>query len=376
MHPYGLRTWIEVDTKALAHNYSVFKKLIGTKVKLMAVAKSNAYGHSLIDYSVTMEKLGADALAVDSITEALALRKSGIGLPVLILGYTLPEKYIDAITHDIIVTISNFDALQAAIRAAKKSSKTLKAHIKIDTGFHRQGFFYHEMGKLVPLIKKNSGYIKIEGIYTHFAGTKNPSFPQDTLAQMALFEKALAKMHRAGFDRITKHASASYGTIAFPQAHYDMVRAGLAMFGLWPSKELEAAYGEMVSLQPALSWHTLIGEIKTVPKNGRIGYDFTESVKKDTRIAICPIGYWHGYPRTLSSIGKVVIKNKITRILGRVSMDMIAIDISNIPQVKIGERVTLIGQLNPAPLIASLADTSSYELITRINPLIKRIYTY
>lgn len=374
MHPHGLRTWIEIDTKTLAHNYSIFRKLIGKEVKLMAVAKSNAYGHSLIDYSIAMEKLGADALAVDSITEALALRKSGIQLPTLILGYTLPEKYIDAITHDIIVTISNFDAIQAAIRAAKKSSQILKVHIKIDTGFHRQGFFFHEIDKLIPLIKKNSRYIKIEGIYTHFAGTKNPSFPQDTLAQISLFEKALSKMHSADFSHITRHASASYGTIAFPQARYDMVRVGLAMFGLWPSKELEAAYGETITLKPALSWHTLIGEIKTVPKGGRIGYDFTESVSKDTRIAICPVGYWHGYPRALSSIGKVAVKNKITRILGRVSMDMIAIDISYIPQAKIGERVTLIGPLNPAPLIADLASTSSYEFLTRINPLIKRLY--
>jgi alanine racemase len=157
-----------------------------------------------------------------------------------------------------------------------------------------------------------------------------------------------------------------------------MVRIGISLYGIWPSKESEAYMGDMISLKPVLSWKTIIAEIKKLPKGAKVGYDCTEVLKKDSVIAVCPIGYWHGYPRALSSIGKVLINGEKAKILGRVCMDIIMIDITNIKNIKVGEEVVLIGKSESSEIsaddISALIDGSSYELLTRINPLIKRIY--
>ncbi|MCX6701615.1 MAG: alanine racemase, partial [Candidatus Zambryskibacteria bacterium] len=184
------------------------------------------------------------------------------------------------------------------------------------------------------------------------------------------------KFKKEGFNPIV-HAGASSVAFVFPEAYFDMVRIGIALYGLWPSKEVEKS--SKVKLKPILQWKTIIGEIKNVSKDSRVGYDFTEKFQKNSTIAICPIGYWHGYPRNLSSIGNVLVCGKRARILGRVSMDMIAIDISNISGVKVGSEVTLLGadgkKTISAEEVADWAGTSSYEIVTRINPLIKKFYT-
>lgn len=368
----GLRTRIEVSKNALKRNYNLFRNLIGEKCLLMAVVKSNAYGHGLLDFSKLMQKFGADWFGVDSIVEALALRKIGIKKPILVLGYTLPEKFNDAVKNKVSLTISTFEGLK------NLNKNRVKFHLKIDTGMHRQGFLLSDMPKVVKFLKASGIPQKnLEGIYTHFAAAKNTAFPKDTLDQIKNFEKAAEVIEKAGFHPI-KHASATSGAIIFPQARFDMVRIGIGLYGLWPSKEVCSAFENCLKLQPALSWKTIVGEIKNLPKASRIGYDFTETMQKSSRVAVCPVGYWHGYPRALSGIGKVLIKGKRARILGRISMDMIIIDVSLIPKVKVGDEVILMGQDNrekvSAEEIASLSDTVNYEILTRLNPLIKRIY--
>ncbi len=371
----GLRTWIEVDTKALAHNYKALRGAISADCRLMAVAKSNAYGHSLLDFAREIEKLGEDWIGVDSIVEAIALREAGIVAPIFVLGYTLPEMLSRAAELDISIAVSTFETLAAI--SAGNFSKKLKIHIKVDTGMHRQGFQEGEMTRVIDEVKKLVDKIEVEGLFTHFAAAKNPAFPQRTLAQLALFEKWAEAFKQAGFNPI-KHTCASGGALIFPQAHFDMVRVGIAMYGLYASKETESFSKDKIDLQPILSWRTLIGEVKKVPKGDRVGYDFTEEFQRDSKIAICPIGYWHGYPRSLSSIGHVIVNGKKARVIGRVSMDMITIDVTDVPDVKVGDVVTLIGtdgsETVSAGDLADLVDGSLYEMITRLNPLIKRIY--
>lgn len=369
----SLRTWVEVDKKALKNNYNAFRGLISKNCQLMAVVKSNAYGHGFVDYSLLMQKLGVDFFGVDSITEALTLRKNGIKKPILVLGYTMAENFNEASKNNISLTISNFESL----KAIKKYSKLLNIHLKIDTGMHRQGFMINEVEKAVKYIKDQQPSINVEGIYTHFAAAKNPSFPADTNKQVEQFEKAVEIVESFGFKPI-KHAAATSGTIVFPKSHFDMVRIGIGMMGLWPSLETKACYEEKTKLETALCWKTIISEIKEVKKNESIGYDFTENLDRDSIVAILPIGYWHGYRRDLSSIGHVLVKGKRAKILGRISMDMIIIDISNIKNVKTCDEVILIGRDGREKVtayeLATLADTSWYEIITQINPLIKRIY--
>ncbi len=377
----GLRTWIEIDTAAAKNNYKVFRNLIGKNCFLMAVVKSNAYGHGLIDFSRLMQKFGIDWFGVDSITEALALRESGIKKKILVLGYTLPEKLRDAAENNISLTVSSPAHLKSLVIARPKISGLLKIHLKIDTGMHRQGFSPKELLSALNLIKKLKNKPVLEGIYTHFAAAKNPAFPADTLEQLRLFDAAINIAKKEGFNPVC-HASATSGTIIFPQARYDLVRVGIGLYGLWPSKETQASFGDKIKLKPVLSWKAVIGEIKKVAKGERIGYDFTETLSKPTTVAIIPIGYWHGFPRALSSIGKVLIKGKPAKVLGRVSMDMITVDVSGIKNIRIKDEAIIIGSsATPAVKneitadeIARYAETTNYEIITRLNPLIKRIY--
>ncbi len=372
----GIRTWVEVDRKALANNYKIFRGLIDPKCKLMAVCKSNAYGHGLVHYAQEMVKLGADFLGVDSMTEAMRLRKEGIKIPILILGYTMPEVYETAAEENISITISNIDSLKILKRVRDDKDGKFKIHIKIDTGMHRQGFFIEQLVKVIEELQSSKN-IEVEGLFTHFAAAKNPAFPRDTQEQLNKFEEAVSLFKNAGFDPI-RHTAASAGAIIFPHSHYDMVRVGISMMGLWPSLEVKSYAEDKLKLQPILSWRTFIAEIKTIEKGERISYDFTETLNKDSKIAIIPIGYWHGFRRNLSGIGHVLINGQRAKVLGRVTMDMIIVDITEIRDARPGDIITLIGRDGKDEItayeMAALSDTSWYETITCLNPLMRRIY--
>ncbi len=374
-----LRTWIELDRSAIRHNLEVFRSLINKKTKLMAVVKSNAYGHGLLDFSTEVERLGADYFGVDSLVEGLALRKEGINKSILVLGYTLPERFNEAINNDITLTISSLDSLKFLTKFAKGLNSLIKIHLKIDTGMHRQGFLNLELGSVCKMIKAvnvRGEKIKVDGIYTHFAAAKNPSFPEVTNGQIEFFNEAMRIVESFGFNPI-KHASATSGTLIFPMAHYDMVRIGIGLYGMWPAKEVRRALENKIELKPVLSWKTIVGEVKNLPDGGGVGYDLTEKVPLGSRIGICPIGYWHGYSRAFSSIGNVLIGGQRAKVLGRISMDMIIIDISKIKNVKVGDEVVIIGEQGKEKItadeLAKISDTINYEIVTRINPLIKRI---
>ena len=338
----------------------------------MAVVKSNAYGYSLVDFSRAMQRFGANWFGVDSIVEARALRREGIKKPILVLGSTLPEWYVEAAQNNISVTISNFDSLQKAQKQGTLR-KPLKVHIKIDTGMHRQGFMPADIERILSYFQDKQNCLLFEGLYTHFAAAKNPAFPQFTKKQIEKFESAAHVVESAGFKPI-RHAAATSGTLLFPESHFDMVRIGIGIYGYWPSPEVQAFCERRIELKPALVWKTVIGEIKEFPAGSAVGYDLTETLARQSRVAILPVGYWHGYPRALSSIGHVVIRGKRAKIIGRISMDMIVVDISRIKNPHISDEVMRIGPGVSVDELADLSNTINYEIITRINPLIKRIY--
>ncbi len=372
---YGLRTWIEIDEKEIAHNLKIFRSLVKPDCRIMAVVKSNAYGHGLVGFSQAAEKLGVDYFGVDSAIEGITLRKNGIKKPILVLGYTLPEMVEKAVQNNLSLSVASFDALEAITKL--NINKPVKIHLKVDTGMHRQGFMLKDANALIKIFKNNKKKIIVEGLFTHFANAKNPAFPSYTLKQIELFNQWKGILKNNGFEPIC-HASASAGAILFPQAHFDMVRAGAALYGIWPSAETKSFAESKFQLQPVLSWRTLLSEVKNLPKGSQISYDCTETLERDSVIGICPIGYWHGYPRCLSSVGKAIVKGKKVKVLGRVCMDMIIVDLTDVKKPKVGDEVTLIGRGGKEELsleeVATLADASTYELVDRINPLIERIY--
>lgn len=369
----GLRTWIEIDRSKIAKNFAVFRGLLKKDVKLMSVVKSNAYGHSLLDFSKEVVALGTDWLGVDSVVEAVKLRAVGIKIPILVLGYSLPEKIPDLLENDISFCVSTFEQMEEVVKRCGEG-KTAKIHIKIDTGMHRQGFLESDWELLLEKVSALQSNVVVEGCFTHFSSAKNPSFPAYTNMQINSFERFSAKLKKVVSNKVIFHACATSGALLFPSAHFDMVRIGMGLYGYWPSVETRAALSDRLSLSPALCWKTSVSEIKQLPKGARVGYDGCEVLDRDTKIGICPVGYWHGYDRALSSIGRVVVMGAQARVLGRISMDMIVVDCTDIENVSIQNEVILLGGEISATDIAELLGTSHYEVTTVINPLIKRFY--
>lgn len=396
----NLRTWIEIDARAAKHNYTTFRRLIDKKVQLWSVVKSNAYGHGLFTFSALMNEFGVDGFCVDSIVEGVALRRVGIKKPIVVLGQTLASRYAEAARENIIVTVSNMDALRSLARIKNPP----QFHIKMDTGMHRQGFYVEEVPKILAMLKlrgtrgnRSNGHdlglsTSLKGLYTHFASAKDINYPGYTDTQLKNYEKAVALFEKAGFKKLMKHAAATGGALINKKYHFDAVRVGIGLYGLWPSKELEVQLGDKIKLQPVLSWRTRISEIKKLKAGDYVGYDLTERVPKATTMAVLPIGYWHGFPRALSSLGEVIVKGQRARVLGRVSMDILTIELprggaraaKTGAKAKPGDIVTIIGKSGPgrqgvnkveihASEPSQKSGTSHYEFLTRLNPLMERV---
>lgn len=371
-----LRTWVELDCAAIKHNYNLYKKLIDPRCILMAVVKSNAYGHGIVPFSKELESLGVNFFGVDSFDEAIELREAGISGRILVLSYVSPFLYADAIKKNITLSISNFPALENIKKV--KFTKKLKIHLKFDTGLGRQGFLDTDMPKVLNFLKNkdNQKFFELEGIFSHLAVGEDLGGKEYTKLQVERLNKWEKEINSLGYKPL-KHICSSASTMFYTEYHFDIVRIGIGMYGLWSSKELKLAMRKKYKLHPVLSWKAIITEVKKLPKGAKIGYDLTKELKRNSTVGIVPVGYWHGYPRLLSSKGTFNVNGKKVKILGRVSMDMISLDLTGI-KAKIGDDVAIIGgdhgHYAEADVMAQDSDTINYEIVTRINPIIKRYY--
>ncbi len=371
-----LRTWVELDRKAIKANYRTFKSLINKDTILMAVVKSNAYGHGLVPFSKEVVKTGINFLGVDSFQEALDLRKVGIKARIMVFGYVSPFFFRQAVSKNISITISGIENLKAMLKISL--NKKIKIHLKVDTGLGRQGFLMNDMSKVLKLLKSKKGVknIELEGIYSHLAKGEDLAGREYTMLQAKRLNKWYEKLIEIGYKPI-RHLCATSSTAFFPELHYDMVRVGIGMYGLWSSKEMKLAFEKKIKLHPVLSWKTIITEIKKIKKGSKIGYDLTETLKRDSVLGVVPVGYWHGYPRLLSNKGVFNVNGKKTKLIGRVSMDMITLDLTDV-KAKVLDEVAILGgdygHYAEADIMAQDSDTINYEITTRINPVIKRFY--
>ncbi len=370
----------------------------------MAVVKSNAYGHGLIECALALQSLGdggkffervpalrslggaVDWLGVDDIDEALALRAAGITKPILVLGYTLPDRFAEAAKNNISLTVASLELLQQAIKF--RASKKLKIHIKLETGLNRQGITESELPQLLDIstFHEMLKCCEVEGVYSHFAAAEManvPKYRKYCEMQMQNFERMSARMEETIGKKLIKHMSGTAATLLLPRARYDLVRVGIGMYGLDPESRFtnhdsrftnKISIPQKFNLKPALSWYAVIAQVKGVQKGERVGYDLTEQMKRDSKIAIVPVGYWHGYPRALNSKGVVLVRSTPCKVVGRISMDMLTIDVTGVKNVKAGDRISLIGKGLSAEEVAAKAGSINYELVTRLNPGLKRVY--
>jgi len=372
----GLRTWIEIDKKSVLNNLKAFRGLVGKNVKVMSVVKSYAYGHGLWDFSnIIKDNKDLDWFGVDSVVEGLTLRKEGVKKPILVLGYVLPEMLMVAGENNLSISVSSFETIAEISKT--KFRKKLKIHLKVDTGMHRHGFSLNQKHEVLSALKNVLLKVEIEGIFTHFSFAKDPNDRAYTNKQISEFKEWTEFLSKEVNINPIKHASATGGSLIYDKAHFDMIRVGIGMYGLWPSPESKKYKSGLIKIKPVLAWRTIVAEIKEVKKGEGIGCDLSEKLNKNTKVAILPIGYWHGFPRVLSRIGCVYIRGVACKVLGNVCMDIIMVDATNVSGIKVGDEVEIIdrddNRKNSLVYMAKLANMSIYELVTRINPLIKRI---
>ncbi len=346
----------------------------------MPIIKSNAYGHGLFETAKIIQTK-SDIIGVVSADEALTLRKKNIRKKIIALSYFNPEDVEIAVRQNIILPVYSYTMAQQISRAAKKIKKRAVVHIKIDVGTSRLGVLAENALGFARRINKLPN-LKIEGIYSHLADSEN--FNQRfTNLQIKIFTKTVELLEQDGFKFKYQHLACSAATLINPKSRFNLVRIGISLYGLWPSNETKKLYHNKFnsfSLKPVLSWHTRIIHIKEIPKNSSIGYGCTFVTKKKTTIAILPVGYWDGYDRKNSNRSSVLLRNKRVKIIGRVCMNMVILDVTAINKPRVGELITLIGNQGretiSADELAQNTGTINYEVVTRINPLLPRVITH
>jgi alanine racemase len=361
--------WVSLDLDALATNVRGIKNWIGDSVTLMAVVKADAYGHGAVAVARTALLNGAEYLAVSSVTEALELREAGLDSPILVLNYTPLSAIRQAIRQRLTITIYDLDMARTFDRAARELGERLSVHVKIDTGMGRLGVMPKDAMNLFRHIL-NLKSLDVEGVFTHFASADEDA--DYTAFQLKTFKDLLKPLRASGFSFKYTHAANSAATLASKENHFNMVRVGLAMYGLIPSPTVPLP----PEFRPVLSWKTVVAQVKTLPPNHPVGYGRTYYTQAEERIAILPVGYADGFRRAPNTWREVLVHGQRAAVIGRVSMEKTAINVTAIPGVSVGDEVVLLGQQGDeyltAEAIAKQLGTINYEVVTSILPRIPR----
>lgn len=369
------RCFAEISLRAIGHNIKEIKKRLHPGTKVLAVIKADAYGHGAIRVGKYLEQ-DVDYLAVATIEEAIDLRQHGIVLPILILGYTSPSQYPEVVSYDVTQTIDSLKSAQLLEQEAKHQNRRARIHIALDTGMTRIGFrVCAEQADQIACIARMPN-LYLEGLFTHFS-CADQTEKSYCMMQLEKYHSMLEMLERRGVSVPICHICNSAGIMEFDDYRFDMVRAGIVLYGLYPSNEVQK---EAMDLQPALQWKSHVIHVKEVKAGVGVGYGATYVTQKPmTRIATVSVGYADGYPRALSSKGCVLIHGQYAPILGRVCMDQMMVDVSEIPDVQVEDIVTLVGTDGQNRItIEEVADPAArfnYELICNISQRVPRIYT-
>ena len=370
-----MRVCAHIDIAAIKHNIDIMSEGLGDDTCIYVVVKADGYGHGALSIARELCDYGrVGGFCVATFSEAKELRDGGIKAPIIILGYTFPNVYDEMTAYDIRPTIISCEMAKELNEAAARIGRKAIVHIKVDTGMGRIGFLPDENGLSEVLKVIELPNIEVEGIFTHFARADEAD-KTATKKQYELFKKFADAVSDAGYDIPIRHAANSAAILSFDDIKDDTaVRAGIATYGLFPSDEV----GEGLGLYPALSLYSHVVHVKTVHSGTPISYGGTFVTKRDTVVATVPVGYADGYPRSLSNKGRVIIRGSYAPILGRVCMDQFMVDVTDIPDVSVGDKVTLIGKDGELAITAEELGKASgrfnYELVCDLNKRIPRVY--
>ena len=369
-----LRCYAEISLEAIGHNIREVKKRLPEGVKLLGVVKANAYGHGAVPVASYLENQ-VDYFATATIEEAVELRENGISAPILILGYVSPSQYVDLVEYDITQTIDSYAQALALEKEAARQNRKAKAHLAVDTGMTRIGFQVTEHDADEAAKIADLPHIELEGMFTHFSCADQEDKTYCSM-QMEKYDKMTALLAERGVTIPLRHICNSAGIMEFDDHRFEMVRSGIITYGIYPSEEVKK---ERLDLIPALSWKSHVIHVKEVGPGIGVSYGATYVTEKPmTRIATVSAGYADGYPRALSNQGCVLIHGKKAPIIGRICMDQMMVDVTDIPDVQVEDVVTLVGTDGDETItieeIANPAARFDYEMLCDISSRVTRVY--
>ena len=383
-------TFAEINLDSFRHNLHSIKSLIGPDVGTMAIIKADAYGHGAIQCARAATKEQVNYIGVGIIQEAIELRENGITSPILILGGIYPNEIEDLIKYNLSTSLSSSVIASAISKKAEQANKSVGVHIKIDTGMGRLGIQPEDFLSLLNnvITCKN---LKIDGLFTHFSSADEED-PETTHHQISIFLNVLKKLRTTNFSKMTNeidhilfHSANTAGLLRFPESRFDLVRPGISLFGSFPSPTVASVFDSLTNenkgtkLRPVMNWKTKIIQIQTLRKGVPISYGGRYVTKNDgARIATIPVGYADGLSRCLSNNMELLVKEKRVKQVGTICMDMCLIDITNLPDVRMGEEVVIFGSQGKGQIkveeLATKADTIPYEILCGIGKRVPRIY--
>jgi len=370
--------WIEIDADALRHNLGFFRSLLGSATGLLGVVKANAYGHGVTEVAPVAAE-SVDWLGVHSASEARHLRGLGIDLPVLVMGHA-PAADLHDLDHDVHVTVSSVEALDWIAGYRDRTGVSLPVHLKVDTGTKRQGVPPEMVDEVIAVATKKR--LEVVGLASHFANIEDTLEHGFARHQLELFGRIVDHVSdRLGERPPFIHTACSAASLLFRETDFSLARIGISMYGHWPSRETRLSWilehgRNATQLQPVLEWRSVVGQLQWAAKGESVGYGRTWTALRDTVLAVIPVGYADGYPRALGNRARVGVRGRPAPVVGRVCMNIFMVDITDIPEAKMGDEVTLVGTDgdfdSSAEELAALCGTINYEFLARLSPTIPR----
>jgi alanine racemase len=374
---------IEISQSALQKNFSFLRNYYGEGVRISSVVKANAYGHGIEQFVPLAENCGIDHFAVFSIDEAIRVKKNLKNhADIMIMGWIAPQDVEWAVINEIELYVFELVTLEKAIEGAKKHGKRALIHIEIETGMNRTGLAPVHLKRAVEIIHQNAGFLRVRGLCTHYAGAESISNYVRVQSQIKNFSRTYKWLAKRAIIPDILHTACSAASIAYPKTHFDMVRIGILQYGFWPSPETFIYYNhgsrdKSDPLERVLSWKSQVMSLKSVKSGEFVSYGTTYLAKDDLQIAIIPTGYSHGYSRSLSNQGRVLIKGERVAVIGMVNMNMLIADVTGIENVELGDEVVFIGKQEGKEISVSsfveFSDQMNYELLARLPQNIPRV---